>query len=198
MRFDDIDWGRWEPRERATILFVMRGGQILLIRKKRGLGAGKVNGPGGRVEPGETPLQGAIREVQEELLVTPTGVRPAGSLRFQFVDGFSMSVRVFTASGCVGEARETDEAVPMWTPTDAVPYDEMWPDDVHWLPLMLAGARFQGRFLLDGDTLIGHEVSEGAAAECPKCGNDDERIAELGPCPACGWTAAPERADDDG
>lgn len=179
MRIDDINWGLWEPRERATILFVVRDGQILLIRKKRGLGAGKVNGPGGRIEPGETPLQGAIREVEEELLVTPTGVRPAGSLRFQFIDGFSVSVRVFIASGCEGEARETDEAVPMWMPTDAIPYGEMWPDDAHWLPLMLKGVRFEGRFLLDGDTLLDYEVRERAAVECPKCGND-ERIADLG------------------
>lgn len=179
MRFDDINWGLWEPQERATILFVVRDGQILLIRKKRGLGAGKVNGPGGRIEPSETPLEGAVREVQEELLVTPTGVRPAGSLRFQFVDGFSMSVRVFIASGCEGEAQETDEALPMWTSTDAVPYSEMWPDDAYWLPLMLKGARFEGRFLLDGDTLLGHDVQERVAVECPKCGND-ERIVEHG------------------
>lgn len=161
MRFDDVDWASWTPGERATILFVVRDGQILLIRKKRGLGAGKVNGPGGRIEPGETPLQGAVREVQEELLVTPTGVEEAGLLRFEFTDGFSMSVHVFMASGCEGEARETDEALPMWTPTDAIPYDEMWPDDAHWLPLMLKGARFEGRFLLDGDILLGYKVQEG-------------------------------------
>lgn len=165
MQIDDINWKRWEPQERATILFVVRNGQILLIRKKRGLGAGKVNGPGGRIEPGETPLQGAVREVQEELLVTPTDVRPAGLLWFQFVDGFSMSVHIFIASECEGEAQETDEAVPMWTPTDAIPYDEMWPDDAHWLPLMLKGVHFKGRFILDGDTLLGYEMREGDDAE---------------------------------
>ena len=33
-------------------MFVVQGGKILLIRKKRGIGAGKVNGPGGKFEPG--------------------------------------------------------------------------------------------------------------------------------------------------
>jgi len=159
MRFDDIDWDNWEPKERATILFVVRNGQILLIRKKRGLGAGKVNGPGGRIELGETPRQGAIREVQEELLVTPTGVKDAGLLRFEFTDGFSMSVHVFVASGCEGEAGETDEAIPMWTPIGEIPYGEMWPDDAHWLPLMLGGQWFDGWFLLDGDTLLDYKIS---------------------------------------
>ena len=55
-RLTDIDWERWQPRERATLLFVIRGGEILLIRKLRGLGAGKINGPGGRIDAGETPL----------------------------------------------------------------------------------------------------------------------------------------------
>jgi len=152
------DWEKWEPLEQATILFVMCGEQILLIRKKRGLGAGKINGPGGRIEPDETPLQGAIREVQEELCVTPTDVEEVGMLRFQFVDGYSMSVRVFKAAGYDGEPQETEEAQPLWTRIDAIPYGEMWPDDAHWLPLMLEGARFDGNFLLDGDTLLDYEV----------------------------------------
>lgn len=36
-------------------MFVVRGGEILLIEKKRGHGAGKVNGPGGKIDPGESP-----------------------------------------------------------------------------------------------------------------------------------------------
>ena len=71
---DDVDWERWRPDVRATLLFVVRDGRILLIRKKRGLGAGKINGPGGKLDPREAPLAGAIREVEEEIGVTPTGV----------------------------------------------------------------------------------------------------------------------------
>ena len=39
-RVSDIDWARWTAVDPATLIFVIRGGQILLIRKKRGLGAG--------------------------------------------------------------------------------------------------------------------------------------------------------------
>ena len=35
----------------------------------------------------------------------------------------------------------------------------MWADDRLWFPLMLAGQSFQGRFLFDGDILLGHHVT---------------------------------------
>ena len=148
----------WTPRERATLLFVIKEERILLIRKQRGLGAGKINGPGGRLEPGETPREAAIREVQEELCVTPQGVREAGLLRFQFTDGHSIEGTVFTADDCEGTPVETDEAIPLWTPLDAIPYDEMWADDRRWLPLLLAGQRFRGCFLFDGDTMLAENM----------------------------------------
>jgi len=64
-RLGDIDWSSWRAVDRATLTFVTEGSRLLLIRKKRGLGAGKINGPGGRLEQGETPLACAIREVEE-------------------------------------------------------------------------------------------------------------------------------------
>jgi 8-oxo-dGTP diphosphatase len=153
-----IDWARWKPVERATLLFVRKKGKLLLIHKKRGLGAGKINGPGGRLDPGETPKQAAIRELREELRVTPTGVRRAGELLFQFTNGHSIHGYVFTATGIQGRPQETHEAVPMWTSVKSIPYQNMWADDRVWLPLMLAGRKFNGRFLFDGDTMLGCEM----------------------------------------
>jgi 8-oxo-dGTP diphosphatase len=150
----DIHWPTWNPDEKATLLFVLGDGNILLIDKKTGLGAGKINGPGGRIDPGETARQGAIREVQEELCVTPTGVREAGELYFQFVDGYSLHGTVFTASGFEGELCETREAAPRWTPLDKIPYERMWADDALWLPLLLRGERFTGYFIFDGDLML--------------------------------------------
>jgi 8-oxo-dGTP diphosphatase len=144
--------------QRATLLFVVRDGQVLLILKKRGLGAGKINGPGGRIDPGETPLQCAIREVREELCVTPTGVTPAGILQFQFTDGLSLHGHVFRADGCEGEPRETDEAVPCWTPVDAIPYARMWADDRIWLPFLLERKTFRGRFRFRDDAMLGYDL----------------------------------------
>ncbi len=155
----DIDWINWRPQQRATVLFVIRDGHLLLIRKKRGLGAGKINGPGGRIDLGESALQGAIREVQEELCVTPAQVRPCGELAAQFVDGLAILVYVFTAQDCDGSPQETDEAIPLWMPMDRIPYDNMWADNRIWFPMMLAGRQFHGRMLYDGDTMLDHIVT---------------------------------------
>ena len=158
-RFSDIDWSSWKPVERATLLFVRKNGRLLLIHKKRGLGAGKINGPGGRIDPGETPRQCAVREVQEELCVTPTGVRKAGELMFQFTNGHSIHGYVFTATGIRGRPKETFEAIPIWISEKEIPYGRMWADDRVWLPLMLAGRKFKGRFLFDDDTMLGCDLA---------------------------------------
>jgi hypothetical protein len=154
----DIDWATWAPTDDAVLLFVIRGGEALLIRKKRGLGAGKINAPGGRIEPGESPEEAALRETREEVGVVAEPPRRRGHLRFQFTDGYRLACHVLSADGCAGEAVETDEAIPRWTPLDALPYDEMWADDRLWIPLMLAGRPFRGRFVFDGDRMLDHEI----------------------------------------
>ena len=159
-RVDEIDWPSWRAVDPATLCFVVRDGQVLLIHKKRGLGGGKVNGPGGRLEAGETPQQCVIREVQEELCVTPTGLRVAGEISFQFLDGYSIHVHVYRADDCEGEPTATEEADPFWCAVDAIPYERMWEDDIHWLPLLLAERRFVGRFIFDGDRMVDFRVDE--------------------------------------
>lgn len=158
MQVADIDWDRWQPEEVATLMFVQVRGRVLLIRKKRGLGAGKINGPGGRIEPGETPMQCAIRETQEELHITPGNVRAAGELFFHAEDMPKIHGHVFTATDYTGTPQETDEAVPLWTPTDRLPLDEMWDDDRLWLPRVLAGDSIRGWFTFVGERMIDHVV----------------------------------------
>lgn len=154
----DIDWTRWEAVDTATLVFVVRDGQILLIDKKRGLGKGKVNGPGGKVDPGESVEQCAIRECREELGIEVSNLEHLGEHRFQFVDGYSIHCFVFRTARYQGTPTESPEAAPRWTSIDAIPYELMWEDDRLWLPLLLEGKSFVGNWIFDGDRMVDHEL----------------------------------------
>ncbi|MDE1171119.1 MAG: 8-oxo-dGTP diphosphatase [Verrucomicrobium sp.] len=141
---------------RCVLCFAVQPGRILLIEKRRGFGAGKVNGPGGKIDPGETPRRAAIREMEEEIGVRPVGVRRAGELYFRFADGMRIDCVVFRADGIEGELKTTEEAIPFWSAWEDIPYDRMWQDDRHWLPLLLnkkSGPYFKGRFFFEGETM---------------------------------------------
>jgi len=158
MKVSSIDWDDWTPEEVATLLFVARAGEVLLIRKKRGLGAGKINGPGGRLEENETPLECAIRETQEELLINPLDIRPAGELFFNANDMPRIHGHIFVAGNYEGTPTETDEAIPLWFRYEDIPFDEMWDDDRLWLPRVLAGESVQGFFTFVEETMLDHDI----------------------------------------
>lgn len=155
------DWKTWTPTEEATLLFAVRpdDGAMLFIRKKRGLGAGLFNGPGGRLEKGESPLQAAIRETQEEVGLTIHSATRAGTLAFEFADGYRLKGHVFVSHHWSGTPHETDEADPIWFLPKDIPYDRMWADDSHWMPFLLQGRYFDGRFCFDGQRMLYHRIA---------------------------------------
>jgi len=154
-----IDWATWSGEIHATLMFVIKDGRILLIEKKRGLGAGKINGPGGKIEPGETPLEAAIRETQEELHVTPHAPRKLGELMFSMSDSPDIMCHVYRADDFTGTPTETDEAVPAWTALEEIPYHNMWEDDRHWLPLVISEQTFRGRFVFADEKMMWMEMT---------------------------------------
>ncbi|POA81039.1 hypothetical protein C1882_26240 [Pseudomonas sp. FW305-E2] len=53
-------------------MICLRSGRVLLVRKK----SGKWNFPGGAIEPGESPVAAARRELQEETSIEGHGLLP--------------------------------------------------------------------------------------------------------------------------
>jgi 8-oxo-dGTP diphosphatase len=155
---DEIDWEKWKPDEDAVTCYIIRGSQILLIHKKQGLGAGKVNAPGGRIEEGETAKDAAIRECVEEVGVTPHEPDKMADLSFEFTDGFSLHCSVFFSYAHDGVAEESDEADPFWCEVEKMPFTEMWEDDRYWIPMTLEGKRVVGRFVFDGEAMLSKDI----------------------------------------
>lgn len=154
----EIDWENWQAKDPATLVFVFRGDEVLLINKKTGLGKGKVNGPGGKVDPGETPEQAAVRECREELHIEVSNLEYCGEHCFQFVDGYSIHVWVYRTRDFEGIPTETREAEPLWCNIGHIPYDQMWEDDKFWLPKLIRGEKFQARWIFDGDRMVDYHI----------------------------------------
>lgn len=145
-----------------TLCVVHTGGQVLLGMKKRGFGVGKWNGFGGKVEEGETIQDAARRETLEEAGIIVRDLKELGVNIFTFKHtGEVHEVHVFEATDFEGTPREGEEMRPQWFSVNKIPYTEMWPDDVYWLPLFLAGKKFRGTYLFgEGDTLLSFDLRE--------------------------------------
>ncbi len=139
----------------ATLVFLLKENQILLGYKKQRFGAGKWNGFGGKIETGESIACAAARELREEssMIVTPDDLQPVARIEFffPFNPDWDQVVHAFIATRWQGEPIESDEMLPQWFSTDAIPFDKMWADDQHWLPLVLQGKRVAAQFTFDAD-----------------------------------------------
>lgn len=156
----EFDWEDWEPNMLAVLMFVVKDGQVLLIEKLTGLGKGKVNAPGGKIDSGETAEQAAIRETQEEVCITPLNPVKRGELSFAIGDGGpQLYCQVFIADDFEGEPQDTREAKPFWSAIDEIPFDRMWEDDQFWVPQLIKGQTFSGKFVFaDEDTLLSKDL----------------------------------------
>lgn len=152
-RYDNMNF-----KKNAVVTYIFRGNDVLLIEKKRGLGAGKINVPGGHIEEDETPYEAAIRETKEEVNLDVQNLELMGYLYFKFTNGLTMKGTVFITKEYSGLEIETDEAKPFWCNIKKIPYDKMWEDDIVWIPEVLKGRYFRGYFEFDEDSMIKREI----------------------------------------
>ena len=148
-----------EPGPGATVCFLRQNGKVLLQQRAPGRRwAGRLNGPGGKVDAGETPEAAIVREVAEE-----TGLRinhpvARGTLDLIFGDPPSSQLRVFvfTCASFTGRARGGKEGSLRWYAEPNLPFDQLWPDMRYWLPAILDGGTVDGTCVFDeaGDYLL--------------------------------------------
>ena len=148
----------------ATLCQIIKDDKLLLQKKSEHLfGAGKWNGVGGKLKSNETPEDGVRREVYEETGLTLLETKYHGILNFYFGsrDKLDWIVHVFSTYNFKGSLRSSQEGVLKWFYIKDIPYDQMWLDDQHWLPLLLDNKRFQGIFYFEkGEEILDFELTD--------------------------------------
>ena len=146
----------------TTIIFPIREELdqrlVLLAMKKRGFGAGKWNGFGGKLQNGESVRRAAVRELRGEsgLIAEENALRQIAFLKFYFDNVLVFECHAFVLSEWKGHPRETPEmGSPTWYQIDRIPYKQMWVDDEIWLPKALSGKQNNWTFYFDKE---GEEV----------------------------------------
>jgi len=140
--------------------------KILLGMKKRGFGEGKWNGFGGKPKKGEKFHDAAAREIKEEtgLKISKKDINKIGKLNFTFSakPEWNQIVHLFLAKTWQGSPKESEEMKPRWFDFKEIPFDKMWEDDKHWMPLILKGKKIQGDFIFekDNESIKKHSIEE--------------------------------------
>ncbi|MDY0096953.1 MAG: 8-oxo-dGTP diphosphatase [Candidatus Dojkabacteria bacterium] len=159
---------------KATLVFLINKdtNSICLGMKKRGFGALRWNGFGGKVNKGEDIEDAAIREIYEEttdsnqnegVIIDRKDLERVAILNFTFPhqQDWNQQVHVFFVEKWNGNINESEEMKPEWFDIDEIPYSDMWSDDKYWLPRVLKGERMTADFSFnENDEMISNEIRD--------------------------------------
>ncbi len=146
----------------STLCIPHVDGKVLLGRKKRDFGVKKWNGFGGKIEKNETIEECAIRELREEAGINAKKIEKVGHNTFEYQGKNEIwEVHIFKILDFEGDLKESDETEPKWFLEKDIPFDEMWPDDMFWMPKFLKGEKFRGQFIFEGyEKIIKHLLED--------------------------------------
>jgi len=146
----------------ATLCYVRRENQTLMIhrvKKANDMHQGKWNGLGGKFEPGETPEECAIREIQEESGLIARNPVLKGFLTFP---GFSNEedwyAFVFVIREFEGELIDPVEGYLAWIDNEHLLELNLWEGDLIFIPWLEQAGVFSGKFIYKNNELVEHEA----------------------------------------
>lgn len=147
----------------ATLCYIRDGRSVLLQRRPTGkLGASRLNGPGGKVDPHELPVEAVVREIHEETGLHIQDPQSHGQLDFVFgqPEVFRLRVAIYSTRTYSGLQNATEGEL-VWFDEQHLPFEQMWPDNRYWVPFVLDGGSVDGECLFDerGDQLLGMDVA---------------------------------------
>lgn len=129
------------------------------IKKQNDMHQGKWNGLGGKLEPGETPEECAIREIYEESGLKVRNPLLKGLLTFPgFANEEDWYAFVFLAKEFEGEITESAEGYLSWIPDEELLGLNLWEGDLIFIPWLDQPGLFSGKFTYQDGRLVSHSV----------------------------------------
>ncbi|MFA5550226.1 MAG: 8-oxo-dGTP diphosphatase [Trueperaceae bacterium] len=150
-------------RRLATLVYVRRGGNTLMLRRggdPNQLHAGKWNGLGGKLEPGEAPEACMRREVLEESGLTVHAAELKGFITFPRFerDEVDWYVWVYVVHDFSGTPTPSSEGDLFWIPDEKLTELPLWEGDRHFMPWLDRPGVFSAVFEYEGGRYLRHTV----------------------------------------
>ena len=146
----------------ATLCYVRRDGKTLMIhriKKANDMHAGKWNGLGGKLDPGESPEECAVREIYEEAGLKVHNPLLKGFLTFpRFAKDEDWYVFVYVVKDFEGELIDSPEGDLRWVNDADLTSLNLWEGDPIFLPLLDQPGVFSGKFIYKDGRLVSHEI----------------------------------------
>lgn len=148
----------------ATLCYVIdkKSDSTLMIyrnKKKNDYHEGKWNGLGGKFEPGESPEECAIREIEEESGLKVKSVIMKGFITFPLFDGIEdWYVFLFTADDFSGELIDSPEGQLEWIKNEELTEINLWDGDKIFIPWLFKDKFFSAKFNYKDGKFIDHVV----------------------------------------
>ena len=146
----------------ATLCYLRHEGKTLMvhrIKKKNDMHAGKWNGLGGKLEPGETPEECAVREILEESGLKVINPVLKGVLTFPaFSNDEDWYAFVFVAHEFEGQLIDSPEGDLKWVDNSELLDLNLWDGDRIFLPWLDRPGFFSGKFIYENGRFIEHQV----------------------------------------
>ena len=147
----------------ATLCYIRKEAYTLMVlrnKKKNDMHAGKWNGLGGKLEPGETPEECAIREVFEESGLLVKNLVFKGIITFPAFDNQEdWYTFIFIIDDFDGHLIDSPEGHLDWIHDDDLLTLNLWAGDRIFIPWLDQPGFFSGKFIYEEKKLVTHQVA---------------------------------------